>query len=455
MKKTKKTTIHVEASIIGTLFSWPDGFEKASLHLKPEMFKHYGSAYRWMLKQFDEQRSWDIQICAANFGDITDLIVASEPETLMSAIAYLAEEYQVERHLAIYGFAYAAMLDRQNNQYKQYHPSEIWEEVQSQITDNPAPIEDERRRGDKIKEALDSIEDMDNGVPVSIEDWNEKLGGFKGSELTFLGGRPGTGKTRQAISLLLDLAKQGTPTLFVSIEMPERKVYLECVSIMTGIDKYRMMRGGLELHEVRECTQAGIELSKLPFYILDYRQATNKWTMISRVVRRYKRDFGVKVFGLDYIQIIHSGIDKIDNGNILHRLTRVSNDLFMFCNATDLDCIACAQLGRQVEAKPLKRPTSMSDLKEAGAFEQDADKVVNLWRPTSCGVERDEEGREYKKSETEWIIVKNRRFDIIGSFWTGRQPASNQFPVKDQPHAAPLQEAAQADNRNFEGELPF
>jgi hypothetical protein len=93
----------------------------------------------------------------------------------------------------------------------------------------------------------------------------------------------------------------------------------------------------------------------------------------------------------------------------------------------------------------------MSDLKEAGAFEQDADKVVNLWRPTSCGVERDEEGREYTKSETEWIIVKNRRFDIIGSFWTGRQPASNQFPVKDQPiHAAGME-----PKRDWDVEVTF
>jgi len=445
----KKTTLHVESSIIGTLFCWPDYFEKASLQLKPEMFKHYKKAFRWMCKQFDEQRSWDIQIVTAMFGNVSDLITAAEPETLPSAIAFLIEEYNREQDIATY-IAAAAMLDGQDvADARQY--------VMSRITDNPATVEDERRRGDKIKEALDSIEDMDNGVPVSIEDWNEKLGGFKGSELTFLGGRPGTGKTRQAISLLLDLAKQDCPTLFVSVEMPERAVYLECLSIMTGIDKYRMMRGGLELYEVRECTEAAKKLALIPFHIVDFKQATNKFSMISRVARRYKRDFGVKAFGLDYIQIVHSGIDKIDNGNILQRLNRVSNDLSMFVKGTDLDCIACAQLGRQVESKPLKRPTSMSDLKEAGAFEQDADKVVNLWRPTSCGVERDKEGREYKKSETEWIIVKNRRFDIIGSFWTGRdvQPASNQFPVKEQPHAAPLQEAAQADNRNFEGDLPF
>lgn len=446
----KKTTLHVESSIIGTLFCWPDYFEKASLHLKPEMFKHYKKAYRWMCKQFDEQRSWDIQIVTAMFGNVSDLITAAEPETLQSAIAFLIEEYNREQDTATY-IAAAAMLDGQD-------VAEARNYVLSRITDNPAPIEEERRRGDKIKEALDSIEDMDNGVPVSIEDWNEKLGGFKGSELTFLGGRPGTGKTRQAISLLLDLAKQDYPTLFVSVEMPERAVYLECLSIMTGIDKYRMMRGGLELYEVKECTEAAKRLALIPFHIVDFKQATNKFSMISRVCRRYKRDYGVKAFGLDYIQIVHSGIDKIDNGNILQRLNRVSNDLSMFVKGSDLDCIACAQLGRQVEAKPLKRPTSMSDLKEAGAFEQDADKVVNLWRPTSCGVERDEEGREYKKSETEWIIVKNRRFDIIGSFWTGREPMSNQFPVKQEPAAQKYDTAvpAQAGRENLEaGEVPF
>jgi replicative DNA helicase len=384
------------------------------------------------------------------FGNVSDLITASEPETLQSAIAFLIEEYNREQDAATY-IAAAAMLDGQD-------VAEARNYVLSRITDNPAPVEEERRRGDKIKEALDSIEDMDNGVPVSIEDWNEKLGGFKGSELTFLGGRPGTGKTRQAIKLLLDLAMQFIAVAFASIEMPERSVYLECLSIMTGIDKYRMMRGGLQSWEIAACIEAAKKLDSIPFYIIDFKQTTNKWTMISRVIRRYKRDFGIKAFGLDYAQIIYSGIDKIDNGNILHRLTRVSNDLSMFVKATELDCIACAQLGRQVEAKPLKRPTSMSDLKEAGAFEQDADKVVNLWRPTSCGVERDEEGREYKKSETEWIIVKNRRFDIIGSFWTGREPVSNQFPVKQEPAAQKYDTAvpANAGRENLEEiNLPF
>ena len=72
----KKTTLHVESSIIGTLFCWPDYFEKASLHLKPEMFKHYKKAYKWMCKQFDEQRSWDIQIVTGIFGNVSDLIPA-------------------------------------------------------------------------------------------------------------------------------------------------------------------------------------------------------------------------------------------------------------------------------------------------------------------------------------------------------------------------------------------
>ena len=445
----KKTTLHVESSIIGTLFCWPDCFEKASLHLKPEMFKHYKKAYKWMCKQFEEQRSWDIQIVTAMFGNVSDLITAAEPETLQSAIAFLIEEYNREQDIATY-IAAAAMLDGQD-------VAEARNYVLSRITDNPAPVEEERRRGDKIKEALDSIEDMDNGIPVSIEDWNEKLGGFKGSELTFLGGRPGTGKTRQAISLLLDLAKQGTPVLFVSVEMDEQSIILECISLITGIDKHRMQRGGLEMYEVTECTKAAMQLDRIPFYIINFNTCTNKWNMISRVVRRYKRDFGVKVFGLDYVQILYTGIDKIDNSNILSRLTRISNDLATFLKATKLDCVACAQLGRQVESKPGKRPNTMADLKEAGAFEQDANKVVLLWRPMACGIERDEESREYKKSETEWIIVKNRRFDIIGSFWTGREPVSNQFPVKQEPAKQQDNEViANAGRENLEaGELPF
>jgi replicative DNA helicase len=426
----KKTTVHVEASIIGTLFCWPDGFDIAAKQLKSEMFKNYQHAFEWMQKQFDEQRVWDIQICTSQFGDITELISVSEPETLQHAIAFLVEAYNKEKDKQTYINA-AYMLESSD-------VVEARDYVLSNISDNPPPEKEEQSRNSKIKEALLSIENMDNGTELSIPEWNDILGGFRGSEWTILGGRPGTGKTRQTIALLLDLAKAGTPTLFVSVEMAERAIYLECISILTGIDKYKMMRKGMLTNsEIKQCAEAGVELSKLKFYIVDYIQATNKFTLMSRVIRRYQRDFGIKVFGVDYIQIMYSGIQKIDNGRILDRLTRVSNDLALFVKSTGLDCLTPAQLGRQVETKPGKRPNSMSDLKEAGAFEQDADKVVLLWRPSTCGVEEDEEGVKYQKESTEWIVTKNRRFDIITSFWTGRdakeqkqiQQEATQFPV--------------------------
>lgn len=418
--KSKKTTLHVEASIIGTLFCWPDSFDIAIRQLKPEMFKNYKKAFEWLLKQYEEQRSWDIQICTAQFGDIENLISAAEPETLQAAIFFLVEEYYKEKDKQTYINA-ATMLDVSDViQARDY--------VLSQISENPEPEKEEQSRNDKIREALQSIEKMDNGINTHIPEWNEILGGFRGGEWTIIGGRPGTGKTRQSIAILLEMARNGNPMLFVSIEMPERAIYLECISILTGIDKYRMMKGKLTIPEIEKCTNAGIELSKIPFYIVDFRQCTNKWTVISRVIRRYQRDFGIKAFGLDYIQIIYSGIEKIDNGRILDRLTRVSNNLAMFVKGTGLDCLTPAQLGRQVEVKAGKRPTSMSDLKEAGAFEQDADKVVLLWRPSTCGITEDEQGVSFLKQSTEWIVVKNRRFDIIDSFWTDRVEKENDVP---------------------------
>jgi hypothetical protein len=90
----KQNTIHVEASIIGTLICAPEYFATANKVLRPEMFQHYRGFYDWMHDlDVNKMMSWDIQMVASNFGDVSELIVASEPETCSAQIAYLKEEY--------------------------------------------------------------------------------------------------------------------------------------------------------------------------------------------------------------------------------------------------------------------------------------------------------------------------------------------------------------------------
>jgi len=187
-------------------------------------------------------------------------------------------------------------------------------------------------------------------------------------------------------------------------------------------------RGGLNTETMKRVVQAGQELHALPLYVIDSIESTRQLPQIIRAVRRYQGDFGVKVFGLDYIQLLYSGKAKVDSSDMLRRLTDVSQDLAAFLKVSALDCIACAQLGRQVEHRADKRPTSMSDLKEAGAFEQDADLVAGLWRPAQHGIEA-ENGQKYPITATEWIVLKNRPYDIFDSIWTGLEEEPINQPV--------------------------
>ena len=155
MKKTN--TIHVEASIIGTLLCAPEYFATANKTLKPEMFRYYKDMYDWMQDlDVNKMMSWDIQMAASKFGDISDLIVASEPETCSAAINFLKEEYDRQNDQAMYISA-ARQLEVDS-------PYLVREYILSHVGENNE-IEAEKTRGDKMYEAWQDIETGQIGVP--------------------------------------------------------------------------------------------------------------------------------------------------------------------------------------------------------------------------------------------------------------------------------------------------
>jgi replicative DNA helicase len=172
------------------------------------------------------------------------------------------------------------------------------------------------------------------------------------------------------------------------------------------------------------------------------------------------------------VQLCETGIDKIDNsGNDTKGLSKFAKDMSNFNKVTNVAGIWLSQLNRGVMSRADRRPWN-SDLMATSALENAADWIVLLFRPGAyedwseqhnengkAVTKYNYKGNSYNLYDCEYILSKNRRFGgKTGSWWEWQeqaQPASNQFPVKEQPHAAPLQEPAQADSRDFEGDLPF
>jgi len=484
-KDVAKTTYHVESSIIGTLLCAPEYFSIANKVLKPEMFKHFRVIYEWMYDlDVNKMMSWDVQIAASKWGDITDLIMDSQPETCSSAIEFLKEEYDIELHLGIYADAYAQMLDRKNGQYSQYHPSETWAYVQERMADYSEP-EPEKTRGDEMYEAWQDIEQGQIGVSTCWPEFDEITGGVQKGQTGFIAGTTGTGKTEKALKLLLDLAKSGKPVAFFSMELTKKQIWQRVYKIESGLSmkdlssrvfdeatgKYKLV---LPEYKMKMLSDALKRVSNLPFYVFDMKETTNKGTLIRQKIRWCIRKYDLFAYCLDYIQLCETGIDKIDNsGNDVKTLSKLSKDFSAFNKAAGILGVLLTQFNRGVDTRADRRPHK-EDVLGSSAMEHAGDWMLLLFRPGAYEdwSEQHHEGGQivtrynykgtsYNRYDCEYIIAKNRAFDgRTGSWWEWQeeqvQSASNQFLVKsEQPNIVPLQEPIQSDNRNFEGNLPF
>lgn len=473
MKKTN--TIHVEASIIGTLICAPEYFATANKVLKPEMFQHYRAFYDWMYDlDVNKMMSWDIQMVSSKFGDISDLIVASEPETCSAQITYLKEEFDRVQD----GYKYinaAAMLEVDS-------PYNVREYIIAQIGES-GEIEAEKSRGEKMHEAWKEMESGESGADTIWADFNRLTGGIRRGQTGFLAGTTGTGKTEKALALGLGLAKEGKPFAFFSIELTELEVWQRVYAKESGLSieilsrrRYDQVKKkyvlDLTADESKALSDAMTRIANAPFYVIDARESTNKATILRQKIRWYIRKYDLFAYCIDFVQLCETGIDKIDNsGNDTKGLSKFAKDMSNFNKVTNVAGIWLSQLNRGVMSRADRRPWN-SDLMATSALENAADWIILLFRPGAYedwSERHNENGREvtkynykgtsYNLYDCEYILSKNRRFGgKTGSWWEWQelvQPASNQFPVKEQPHAAPLQEPAQADNRNFDRELEF
>jgi len=479
MKKTKQTkvnTIHAEASIIGSLIGDPRLFARCNKVLKPEMFHYYADIYSWMIEmEVDKMLSWDIQLVVSKYGDITDLIVAAQPETIDSAISFLKEEYDKSRDALIYWDAI--------RQLEIDSPYNVREYVSTQLGED-STVEQEKSRGQEMHEAWRDIEEGEIGTKTVWDEFNRIAGGAQRGHTGFIAGTTGTGKTEKAIEFGLHLAKTGKPFAFFSIELTKRQVWQRAYSIESGLSMEVLSRRrydqvkqkyvlDLSAEDSKKLSDAMMRIANAPFYVIDARECTNKATLLRQKIRWYIRNHDLFGYALDYIQLCETGIDKVDNsGNETKVLSKFAKDMMTFNKTANVLGIWLSQLNRGIIARSDRRPRN-SDLMATSALENAADWIVLLFRPgayedwkvdaTVDGkiVSRyNYNGTQYDQYDCEYILSKNRAFGgRNGSWWKWQsdtaQPASNQFPVKEQPHAAPLQEPAQADSRDFERELLF
>src|SRR6185312_7526201 len=259
-------------------------------------------------------------------------------------------------------------------------------------------IEDLRTRQDEI-----------TGVPTGFSILDHLTYGWQPSDLIVLAARPSVGKTAFALNLARNAALHPTkPTAvgFFSLEMSASQLVQRILSAESGILLEKIARGNLEQHEMEELYKKGINrLSSAPIHI-DDTAALNIFELRAKC-RRLKNKHNVGLIIIDYLQLM-SGTGENRNANREQEISRISRDLKGLAKELQVPIIALSQLSREVEKrKEGSKIPQLSDLRESGAIEQDADMVVFLYRPEYHDIHANENG-ESTKGETQVRIAKHR-----------------------------------------------
>jgi len=250
--------------------------------------------------------------------------------------------------------------------------------------------------GDASKLALEMAERALNsgghlsGFTTGLDSLNTKIGGLHKSDLTIVAGRPGMGKSALGTNFAVAAAKRflrdaedgiapeksaGAPVALFSLEMSADQLATRILAEQSGITSENLRTGRITQHEFRDLARAAAELQSLPLYIDDTPGLTI--AALRTRARRLKRQKGIGMIVVDYLQLLQ-GTGR-GNDNRVQEISEISRGLKQLAKELDVPVIGLSQLSRQVEQREDKRP-QLSDLRESGSIEQDADIVLFIYR---------------------------------------------------------------------------
>ena len=277
------------------------------------------------------------------------------------------------------------------------HLRKNFDDIDSVLVKTFNRIEDMRNREDEI-----------TGVPTGFPTLDKITYGWQPTDLIILAARPSVGKTAFALNLARTAAlnaQKPTAVAFFSLEMSSSQLVQRILSAESEIMLEKIARGKLEEHEMKQLYKKGFDrLSKAPIFI-DDSAALNIFELRAKC-RRLKNKHNVGIIIIDYLQLMSGSADR--NSNREQEISKISRDLKSLAKELQVPIIALSQLSREVEKrKEGNKMPQLSDLRESGAIEQDADLVMFLYRPEYYEVTSDEFG-ESNKGETHVKIAKHR-----------------------------------------------
>jgi replicative DNA helicase len=278
----------------------------------------------------------------------------------------------------------------------------------------------------KVVDRIDTLFEQDSpitGLSTGFNDFDMQTSGLQPADLVIVAGRPSMGKTTFSMNIAENAAiKSKEPVAVFSMEMPADSLAMRMLSSLGQIDQHRLRSGKLNDEDWPRLTSAIALLNEAPLFIDDTPALTV--TELRARARRLKREHGLSLIVIDYIQLMQ-GSGK-GGENRATELSEISRSLKGLAKELDVPLIALSQLNRSLEQRPNKRPV-MSDLRESGAIEQDADLIVFIYRDEVYNPDSTDKGK------AEIIIGKQRNGPIgtVALTFQGKYTRFENFAFQD------------------------
>ncbi len=253
------------------------------------------------------------------------------------------------------------------------------------------------------------------GIPCGIGALDRMITGLNKSDLIIVGARPGMGKTSFVLNIAREVAMKAKKTVcFFSLEMTRDQLAQRMLSNEASIESSKLRTGDLTAEEWTRLAQAGTHLSEAEIYFDETSNIT-----VPQMKAKLRRMKKVDLVIIDYLGLIHSA-EKSENR--VTEVTKITKGLKVMAKELGIPVIVCAQLSRGTEVKGKSHRPALSDLRESGSIEQDADIVLFLYRDTYYDGEKSEGEERSDQNKAECIVAKNRHGEVgtVDLHWDGQ-----------------------------------
>ncbi len=449
--RTVPSNIEAEQAVLGALLIDPDTIIKIAPIVRSEDF--YLEKHAWIFEAIfalhERREPIDFLTLVSELerrekindvggsAYITSLINATPTTIHAEQYAHIVERLALQRRLInastqIAGLAYEGKedIDSVIDNAEQL----IFDVGQRRISRDLIPI---RAAVDKFIDHLDYVQRHQGelmGVPTGFNDLDKLLGGFQPSDLVIVAGRPGSGKTSLALSIMQSAATRYRKRVALfSLEMSSEQLVQRLVASMGQIDGQSLRLGRLDDTDYAKLAKATGELSEMPLFIDDSAALTPM--EIRAKARRLQSEQGIDMIIIDYMQLMTaSGTSE----NRVQEISRISRQLKELARELHIPVVALSQLSRAVESRDDHRP-QLADLRESGSIEQDADVVIFILRektyyPTLEKWQAKHPHTEYPENIAEIIVAKHRHGPTkdLKLFFTEEQATFRDLTMRDQ-----------------------